>query len=159
MAELRTKTIFCDIDGTLLKHIGYSSQQLLNIEPELLPNALNAINNWDSNGYNVILTTGRKESMRQKTIQDLNKLGIVYDQLIMGIGGGPRVLINDKKYLTNTAYCVNVVRNSGMLYFDFSNLPKITLNDNEELITQNNNYIIKKITMYPNSNTSIMYND
>jgi hypothetical protein len=39
----------------------------------------------------------RKESMRKVTEKQLSKAGIFYDLLIMGIGGGPRYLINDKK--------------------------------------------------------------
>ena len=45
----------------------------------------------------IILTTGRKEGMRRITEQQLENAGIVYDRLIMGIGGGIRVLINDLK--------------------------------------------------------------
>ena len=66
-------------------------------------------------GYNIILTTGRKESMRTVTEKQLSEIGIFYDQLIMGIGGGERVLINDMKPTgTQTAYSVNLVRNSGI---------------------------------------------
>ena len=62
----RPKTIFCDIDGTLIKHLGPSTEQCNNDNNELLPNTLDAINLWDKLGYNIILTTGRKESLRKK---------------------------------------------------------------------------------------------
>jgi hypothetical protein len=42
-------------------------------------------------------TTGRRESNREITIKQLQEAGIFYDQLIMGIGGDPRILINDNK--------------------------------------------------------------
>ncbi len=94
------KTIFVDIDGTLIKHHGgleNSLNDLLkpNYKPEVLPNVQERIWEWDSKNYTVILTTGRKESSRRVTEKQLEELGIVYDQLIMGIGPGPRVLIND----------------------------------------------------------------
>ena len=44
-------------------------------------------------------------------------MGIVYDQLIMGVGGGPRVLINDLKPGKdfNTATAFNLKRNTGII--------------------------------------------
>jgi hypothetical protein len=57
--------------------------------------SIDKIREWDSKGYKIILTTGRKESLREVTIKQLSYAGVVYDQLVMGIGGGSRVLIND----------------------------------------------------------------
>lgn len=93
----RPKTIFCDIDGTLIKHelpINISKEDY---KMELLNGTLEKLQEWDSKGYNIILTTGRKESLRKKTEEQLQKIGVIYDTLIMGIGGGDRILINDKK--------------------------------------------------------------
>jgi len=113
------KTIFCDIDGTLLKHKG---DILLHIkeEPELLDNVIETIKNWDKKCYKIILTTGRKESLRKLTEEQLLKVGIIYDQLIMGISNGDRILINDRKQNTNrdTAYAINVNRNEGFKDLD-----------------------------------------
>jgi hypothetical protein len=43
--------------------------------------------------------------------------GINYDQLIMGFGGGDRILINDRKSDSDrdTAYAINLKRNKGLL--------------------------------------------
>jgi hypothetical protein len=111
----RPKTIFCDIDGTLVKH---------NIPTEntgplktlhLLPNTLEKLSEWDAKGYNIILTTGRRESMRKATEEQLAELGILYDQLIMGIGGGDRILINDRKLDgRETAFAFNLKRDEGI---------------------------------------------
>jgi|TARA_B100000282_G_C31583171_1_gene422052 phosphoglycolate phosphatase-like HAD superfamily hydrolase len=94
------KTVFVDIDGTIIKHHGGLENSLNELlkptyVPTALPNVQERIWEWDSKNYTVILTTGRKESSRRVTEEQLEKLGIVYDQLIMGIGPGPRVLIND----------------------------------------------------------------
>ena len=105
----RPKTIFCDIDGTLWEHVGgIVPDQATVKEQKLLPNTRDAIDKWDRLGYRIILTTGRKESLRLKTEAELLRLGIVYDKLIMGLGGGVRILINDRKPHgdKNTCYAV-----------------------------------------------------
>ena len=91
----RPVTIFCDIDGTLVTHCKPTEQFYNNLE--LLDGTIEKILEWDKKGYNIILTTGRKESLRQITENQLNEVGIIYDQLVMGIGGGMRYLINDNK--------------------------------------------------------------
>lgn len=57
----------------------------------------------------------KRESTRRVTVDQLESLGIFYDQLIMGIGGGSRVLINDRKPDgSDTAFSYNVDRNYGI---------------------------------------------
>ena len=117
----KPKTIFCDIDGTLLKHAGPASEQTFSDNSVILPNTLDAINLWDKLGYKVILTTGRKESLRSATIKQLERVGIWYDQLIMGFGGSERVIINNTKWDSEepTAHAVTVPINEGLLDHDF----------------------------------------
>ena len=112
---MRPKTIFCDIDGTLLFHHGDLYKQMTE-EPVLLNNVKEKLVEWDSKGYNIILVTGRRESCRTQTEQQLKKAGIFYDQLIMGLGGGSRVLINDLKPNSEnpTATAVTIKRNEGI---------------------------------------------
>ena len=109
------KTIFCDIDGTLIKHHGSLSKQITT-NPEVLEGVIDKLDDWDRRCYNIILTTGRKESLRSLTEKQLRDIGIVYDQLIMGIGGGARILINDLKPDSNnpTARAINLERNKGI---------------------------------------------
>tara|TARA_B110000211_G_scaffold231388_1_gene292902 strand:+ start:1087 stop:1437 length:351 start_codon:yes stop_codon:yes gene_type:complete len=108
------KTIFCDIDGTLLKHHG-GLHPIMSEKPVILPNVIKSLARWSANDYTVILTTGRPESMRPLTIKHLEQVGIFYDQLIMGLSRGPRVLINDTKPNCNvTASAINVERNTGL---------------------------------------------
>ena len=54
--------------------------------------------------------------MRKSTERQLRKAGVIYDRLIMGIGGGPRVLINDLKpdREGNTAIAINLKRDIGV---------------------------------------------
>lgn len=113
--DTRPKTIFLDIDGTIFKHQGNLSKITIN-EAELLDGVIETINNWDMCGYNIILTTGRKESCRKVTEEQLQKLGIFYDQLVMGIGGGVRYIINDFKPNSNlpTCHAITIDRDKGI---------------------------------------------
>lgn len=113
--DTRPKTIICDIDGTIVKHRAPSKNTDFSDKLELLPGTLEKFLEWDSKGYNIILITGRKESLRKNTEMQLSKVGIFYDQLIMGVGGGHRILINDQKPNgTETAFAFSPQRNKGI---------------------------------------------
>jgi len=113
------KTIFCDLDGTLTKHPGPEFSTVLQ-DPdhrlELLPGVKEFLMKIDKERYHLVITTGRKESAREATVKQLQKAGILYDQLIMGFGGGDRILINDRKEGSDrdTASAINVTRNGGV---------------------------------------------
>lgn len=110
----RPKCIISDIDGVIFHHGGDVSSQTVGIA-QLLPGVVEKFKEWDRRGYRIILITGRRESEREKTLLQLNYAGIFYDQLIMGVGGGCRVLINDKKPDGSiSAIAVNLNRNEGM---------------------------------------------
>ena len=110
----KPKTIICDIDGVLLEHLNKGLSTQTKAKP--LEGTLNKINEWDVKGYNIILITGRRESLRVKTEEQLSTYNIFYDQLIMGVGGGDRVIINDRKPNSkrDTAYAINLNRNEGI---------------------------------------------
>lgn len=112
----RPATIFCDIDGTLIKHAHPNEASKEDYKVTLLDGTIEKIMEWERKGYRIILTTGRKESMRTQTIKQLQDVGIVYDQLIMGFGSGPRYLINDKRPENGqtTAFAINIDRNEGI---------------------------------------------
>lgn len=114
--DKRPLTIFCDIDGTLVTHSKPTDSQKPTHTLELLDGTLEKLLEWDKMGYNIILTTGRKESLRSVTELQLSKAGIIYDQLIMGIGGGKRYLINDRKPYGTEDYAIsiNIDRNVGI---------------------------------------------
>lgn len=111
----RPKTIFLDIDGTLFFHFGTLNHQITK-PPKLLPGVLEKLHEWDRKGYKIILTTGRRESSRTITEKQLQDCGIFFDQLIMGVTGGQRVLINDLKQNSDkpTALIICPKRNEGI---------------------------------------------
>lgn len=167
MANL-PKTIFCDIDGTLLYHDWDTHMK----DPEriLLPGTFEKIKKWDKLGYRIILTTGRKESTRSVTEQQLKNAGIIYDQLIMGISGSYRVLINDKKPngKRNTCYAINLERNKGVENLNLETEFVTTAEDYklgkiekpwgfENLIEYNDNYVVKELFMTKGHKCSLQY--
>jgi len=113
MNEMK-KTIFLDIDGCIFKHKGNMSTQFQ--DTELLPGVIEKLNEWAAAGYNIILVSGRKESMRKLTEEQLQKHSIFYDQLVMGVNRGERVIINDRKpdSAIDTAKAINITRNDGL---------------------------------------------
>ncbi len=162
------KTIFCDIDGTLLPHTGDIINNLMNQLP--LENVRDTLKQWDRMNHTIILTTGRKESTRKATEKKLLEAGIHYHQLVMNLPNGPRVLINDKKEkgLENTAYAINLVRNEGFNNVDVDS-KYITIPDRyiftrvekpwgyEELVECNDKYVVKKLFMKKGHKCSLQY--
>jgi hypothetical protein len=117
-AKNATKTIFCDIDGTLVRFPdtveGFKNIPKGKTPLEALPGTLDKLWEWETQGFRIILTTGRKESMRFTTERQLREVGIFWDQLIMGLGPGKRYLVNDINNGSKTAFAVNVERNHGI---------------------------------------------
>ncbi len=117
MKNIRPLTIFLDIDGCIFPHPGHPNNHLTPIsEMYLLPGVKEKFNEWIMKDYKIILVTGRKECTRNETVTQLKNFGITWDQLIMGIGGGNRILINDTKPNSNenTATAYTIKRNQGM---------------------------------------------
>jgi hypothetical protein len=130
--------VFCDIDGTILKHLSGPngdktiSEYLLLVQDEdyksvndVLPGVAVKFSKWNKNGTRIVLTTGRPESMRELTEWQLEAAGLFFDHLLMGVGTGRRYLINDKKPANEehpemlTAYAINLDRNKGFEDLDF----------------------------------------
>tara|TARA_R100001163_G_C4958742_1_gene123453 strand:+ start:86 stop:451 length:366 start_codon:yes stop_codon:yes gene_type:complete len=116
MEDLRPKTIFCDIDGTLVKHYSPLETTKPDFKMDILPGTLDKLIEWDKKGYNIILITGRREGARKETERQLREIGVIYDKLIMGIGGGMRYIINDRKPngVIDYAHAINLTRNEGI---------------------------------------------
>ena len=111
------KTIFLDIDGTILRFKGTYSDAIKNPHLRtLLKGTVELFLEWEAEGSYIVLTTARKECLREITEKQLLDHGLFWDQLIMGLGNGPRLLINDRKPNgDNSAYVINVQRNEGLV--------------------------------------------
>ncbi len=152
-----TKTYFIDIDGVLLNHNGALTEQFQ--FADILPQTLDLLNKIEQAGGKIILTTGRKESMRSVTERMLASKSIFYDILVMGCNRGPRVLINDLKPNkgVRTAYAFTPPRNG----LDANEIEKI-LNPCEErqwghfsTLGYSDQYHVKEIVVEPGKQCSL----
>lgn len=87
-------TIFCDLDGTLVKH---EDVPMYDHPLEVLPNTIAKLNQWIEQGYKIIICTARSTEDENNLRNSMAKAGIPYHQLIMGVPSGPRHVINDRK--------------------------------------------------------------
>jgi ribonucleotide monophosphatase NagD (HAD superfamily) len=77
---MKQKTIFSDIDGTLVHQV-----QFENIDPftsKALPGAVEILTKMFKEGHHIVLTTARPESLREVTIEEMDLLGIPFHQLL-----------------------------------------------------------------------------
>tara|TARA_R100001463_G_scaffold135530_1_gene198986 strand:- start:1521 stop:3572 length:2052 start_codon:yes stop_codon:yes gene_type:complete len=117
-------TILCDIDGVLLKHKNHST---CNPDENLKLKGVEKINKWKADGHKVILTTARNNKYRECTINMLSELDINYDEIVMSLPAGPRILINDhkpSKKFVNQANAIELERNSGIENIDIDKYVK-----------------------------------
>lgn len=116
----KPKTIFCDIDGTIIKHVHRFSE--VGKDPaQILPGVREKFDEWDAKGYKIILTTARKESSRRLTEKQLSSIGLPWDYLLMGMTSGQRILINDKLISSDPdrAIAINVITSEGFVDKEF----------------------------------------
>ena len=91
--EQNYKTIFSDIDGTLIEQVRFEdlNPNIVNV----LPGVAEKMNEWYEAGHHIVLTTARPWYLELITKQQMERAGIRYHQLVMGIGREERILINN----------------------------------------------------------------
>lgn len=115
------KTIICDIDGTLTRYLDGGHQRIIHQDHEALPGVVEHMRRWESQGARIILITGRRESVRERTESELRRIGIPFDILLMGYADTGRILINDiSPHVGNKAHAVNVPRDAGWNDIDWN---------------------------------------
>ena len=119
------KTIICDIDGTLTEYMDGGHKAIMEQEHVACPGVVDKMRNWEANGHRIILITGRRESVRQRTENELRRLGIPFDVLLMGYADRGRYLINDiSPYVGNKAHAINITRDGGFENIKLDNIGK-----------------------------------
>lgn len=116
-------TFFVDIDGTLVKYRKFEELSTAKLEP--IQEVVDFINKSYDEGCHIVITTARTEPYRLFTKQELEKIGLKYHQIIMGLGRGTRILINDKdpdKPELDRAVGLNLTRNEGFKNLDMSTI-------------------------------------
>lgn len=108
-------TYFVDIDGTLMKYRAFSDIGVT--KPEAIKSVVNMVNEAFINGAHIVITSARPETLRGDTIVELYRIGVKYNQLLLGIGRGTRYVINDKdpkEPNVDRAIGINLTRNQGL---------------------------------------------
>ena len=112
---IKYPTYFVDIDGTLIVYRKFSEISTATITP--IQSVIDKVNNEYDNGAHVVITTARPPEFELFTKQELEKIGVKYHQLVMGIGRGTRYIINDKDPEVpevDRAVGINLNRNQGL---------------------------------------------
>lgn len=107
-----TRTFFIDIDGTLLKHRD-NIHEIITTYGSLVDGVIKQLIEIRKMGHYIVLTTARPEGTRHYTEKELERLGIFYDQLIMGLPIGPRIIINDTNTDRPMAIGITIERDGG----------------------------------------------
>lgn len=104
-------SIFCDIDGTLIKAQPKNGYHL---PPEPLVNNIKVLKNLLNEDNEIVFITARPESARINTQNMLNSFGFNDCKLIMGLQNSKRIIIND--YNSSNPYpravAINIPRNN-----------------------------------------------
>ena len=89
----KNPTFFVDIDGTLVKYRKFAELENSTLEP--LQDVIDTINDYYEKGAHIVITSARPDSYELFTKQELETIGVKYHQIILGLGRGTRVVIND----------------------------------------------------------------
>jgi len=115
--EKRPQTVIVDVDGTIFRQKGrWPDIEKIQPKKDLLPKVREKFLEWEMKGCRIILMTGRADNFRQLTEEQLQKAGIPYHCLLMAVGMGQRVLINNLKSEqpnVPTAVAVNLETDQG----------------------------------------------
>ena len=111
------KTLFIDLDGTLVKSSGKHTPPYWG-ETKAIKENVDFINKlYDTGKVYIIITTARDKEAKEVTLKQLKREGIKYHDIILGLYHSNRTIIND--YGTSSPYptcdAVNIIRNSNEL--------------------------------------------
>jgi hypothetical protein len=115
------KTFFFDIDGVLFEHdAGHHSKHEKYSYP-LVPiqSNIDRVKLLRQDGADIILVTARPDRERANLENCLRNNAVPYSKIIMGLSGGPRIIINDLKPsspFNPTAIAINTERNSSITH-------------------------------------------
>jgi cupin superfamily acireductone dioxygenase involved in methionine salvage len=106
-----------DLDGTLIRDSGEYFEPVWGKTDGIKEN-IQAINRlYDGGKVQIIVTTSRKEEARQLTIQQLEREGLRYHQIVFGLNHGKRIVVNDYSRSNPFKSCdsVNIAHDSAEL--------------------------------------------
>ena len=119
---LKFKTLFIDIDGTLVLNSGEYSKQKWGDTDQLSENVKFLKELYKTGYIQIILTTSRKNKYEKTTLEQLKQFKIPYDNILFDLYHCKRYLVND--YADSNPYpsaiAINLKRNSNNLKELFS---------------------------------------
>lgn len=90
----KNPTFFVDIDGTIVQYRKFNELDTAILTP--IQEVIDMVNKYYDEGAIIVVTTARPNSFELFTKQELEKIGLKYHQLVMDLGRGTRVILNDK---------------------------------------------------------------
>lgn len=120
---IKNPTFFVDIDGTLVQYRKFSELSTSVLTP--IQEVIDVINKYYDEGAVIVITTARPTSYELFTKQELEKIGVKYHQLVMDLGRGTRVILNDKDPENEQiprALGINLNRNQGWEGLDITEM-------------------------------------
>jgi len=110
-------TIFCDIDGTLIKNQAAFGKNTYDTAPVVLQNNVDILQKYLLDGAEIIFISARPKIWFEQTRAMLNNLGFANCQLLIGLHHSKRILINDfaPSNPYPSAIAININRNSNTL--------------------------------------------
>ena len=120
---IKNPTFFVDIDGTLVQYRKFNELSTSVLTP--IQEVIDVVNKYYDEGAVIVITTARPSSYELFTKQELEKIGVKYHQLVMDLGRGTRVILNDKDPENEQiprAIGINLNRNQGWEGLDITEM-------------------------------------
>lgn len=112
------KTLFVDIDGTILTSASSFFEPFYGNEKPLIENIKCLQSMYKTNKTQIILTTARSKNYEKNTKDVLNKYAVPYDNILFDLYHSKRYLINDFNGYTNpypSSVSINIEKNEDNL--------------------------------------------
>lgn len=118
-------TIFLDIDGVIVEHSSKHFPPYIGQSKPIINN-LKYLKSLSKDKVEIILVTSREEEYREQTEAELERLGLKYKQLVMGLNHNKRIIVNDYSSTNEYRNCdaINIKRNEDNLESLLSGLLK-----------------------------------
>ena len=93
--QKKYSTYFCDFDGVLIKNSGQYGELNWSNNSEMLIENCQKIKALQEIGAQVVITTSRPDSEKDKIRRLLGEVGIIPFAIITGLNHAPRIVVND----------------------------------------------------------------
>lgn len=105
-------TIFCDLEGIIIKHSAVPPDEVEDIK--FIDGSLEKLKELRDDGYFLILTTSRPSNKIFGIVEKIRSNGLEFDQIVCDLPVGPRIQISDSKNGEPRATAYVVKKNAGI---------------------------------------------